>query len=131
MIKRKGDKLYVKWKGYLIVLLIEGLNWISVIPSIAVLLYKNGSVFSKPYEPFDPSSFALKSSFAVLKTKVDEYRLVPVPVDLSKLSDLVRNDAFKKTVYNKLVTKVNSTDTITFVLKTRIRKENSWYEWSC
>ena len=82
-------------------------------------------MFSKPYEPFDPSSFALKSSFAVLKTKVDEYRLVPVPVDLSKLSDLVRNDAFKKTVYNKLVTKVNSTDTITFVLKTRIRKENS------
>ena len=116
---------------HLIVLLIEGLNWISVIPSIAVSLYKNGSVFSKLYEPFDPSSFALKSNFVSLKTKVDKYKSVPVPVDLSKLSDVVKNDVFKKTVYNKSVAKVNSIDTSTFVLKTRIRKENSWYEWSC
>ena len=37
---------------------------------------------------------------------------MPVPVDLSKLSDVV-----KKIIYDKLVAKVNSTDTSAFVLK--------------
>ena len=32
--------------------------------------------------------------------KVDVDKLVPVPVDLSKLSDVVKNDAVKKDVYN-------------------------------
>ena len=36
---------------------------------------------------------------------------MPVPVDLSKLSDIVKNDVVKKTVYYKLVAKVNSIDT--------------------
>ena len=36
---------------------------------------------------------------------------MPVPVDLSKLSDVVKNDVVKKTVYDKLVAKVNSIDT--------------------
>ena len=40
--------------------------------------------------------------------------MVPVPVDLSKLSDLVKNDVVKKTVYDKLVAKVNSIDTSGF-----------------
>ena len=38
-----------------------------------------------------------------LKSKVDKLdndRLVPVPVDLSKLSDLVKNDIVEKDVYN-------------------------------
>ena len=38
-----------------------------------------------------------------LKNKVDKLnveKLVPVPVDLSKLSDVVRNDVVKKDVYN-------------------------------
>ena len=76
--------------------------------------------FSKQYEPFggdinvkidlsnyatkadiknishvDTSSFALKTNLASLKTEVDKSdidKLVPVPVDLSKLSDLVRHD---------------------------------------
>ena len=43
---------------------------------------------------------------------------MPVPVDLSKLSDVVKNDVVKKTVYDKLVAKVNSIDTSRFVLKT-------------
>ena len=43
---------------------------------------------------------------------------MPVPVDLSKLSDVVKNDVVKKTVYDKLVAKVNSIDTSGFVLKT-------------
>ena len=41
------------------------------------------------------------------------------PVDLSKLSDVVKNDIVKKTAYGKLVAKVNSIDTSAFVLKNR------------
>ena len=70
----------------------------------------------------DTSSFVLKSNLASLKTEVDKLdidKLVPAPVDLSKLSDLVKNDVVKKTVYDKLVTKVNSIDTSAFVLKTK------------
>ena len=82
--------------------------------------------FPKPYEPFggdinvkvdlsnyapkqdienishaDTSSFALKSNLASLKTEVDKLdidKLEPVPVDLSKLSDVVKNDIIKKAV---------------------------------
>ena len=42
----------------------------------------------------DTLSFALKKNLANLKTEVD--KLVPVPVDLSKLSDAVKNDVVKK-----------------------------------
>ena len=76
--------------------------------------------FPKPYEPFggdinvkvdlsnyatkadiknishvDTSGFALKTNLASLKTEVDKLdidKLIPVPVDLSKLSDVVNND---------------------------------------
>ena len=47
----------------------------------------------------DTSSFALKTNLAILKTEVDKldiYKLAPVPVDLSKLSDVVKNDGVKK-----------------------------------
>ena len=44
-------------------------------------------------------------------------KVVPVPGDLSKLSDVVKNDVVKKTLYDKLVAKVNSIDTSGFVLK--------------
>ena len=70
----------------------------------------------------DTSSFALKSNSASLKNEVDQLhidKLVSVPVDLSKLNDVVKNDAVKKNVYDKLVNKVNNTDTIGFVLKTK------------
>ena len=36
---------------------------------------------------------------------------MPIPVDLSKLCDVVKNNIVKKTVYNKLVAKVDNTDT--------------------
>ena len=42
---------------------------------------------------------------------------MPVPVDLSKLCDLVKNDV-KKPAYDEIVTKVNNVDTSGFVLKT-------------
>ena len=98
--------------------------------------------FPKPYEPFggdinvkvdlsncstktnikiisnfDTSSIALKSDLASLKTEVDKLdidKLVSVPVELSKLSDAVKYDVVKKTVYDKLVAKVNSIDTSRF-----------------
>ena len=101
---------------------------------ISVPLYKMSQFFLKPHEPFDgninvkvdlsnyptkadmknishvdTSSFALKTNLANLKTEVNKLdigKLVPVPVDLSKLSNVVKKD-----VYNKLVTKVNSIDT--------------------
>ena len=44
---------------------------------------------------------------------------MPVSVDLSKLSDVVKNDVVKKTVLDKLVAKVNNIDTTAFVLKTK------------
>ena len=48
---------------------------------------------------------------------------MPVPVDLSKLSDVVKNDVVKKTVYDKLVAKVNNNDTSGFVLKTEYDRD--------
>ena len=69
----------------------------------------------------DTSSFALKTNLANLKTEVDKLdidKLVPILVDLSKLSDVVKNNIVKKTVYNKLVANVDNIDTSNFVLKT-------------
>ena len=51
---------------------------------------------------------------------------MPIPADLSKVSNVVKNDVAKKTVYDKLVAKVDNIDTSDFVLKqywqNRIRK---------
>ena len=85
----------------------------------------------KNISQIDTSSFALKSNLASLKTEVDKLdidKLVPVPVDLSKLSDVVKNDVVKKTVYDKLVAKVNSIDTSGFVLKTKYDIDKSEIE---
>ena len=42
-----------------------------------------------------------------------------MPVDLSKLTNVVKNDVVKKTEYDKLVNKVNSIDISDFLLKTK------------
>ena len=112
--------------------------------------------FSKPYEPFgrdinvkvdlsnyatkadiknishvDTSSFALKTNLVNLKTEVDKLdidKLVPAPTDLSKLSNVVKNDVAKNDVYDKLVTKVNNIDTNRFVLKTKYDTDKSELE---
>ena len=85
---------------------------------------KMSQYFPKPYEPFgwdinvtvdlsnyatktdiknilhiDTSSFALKPNLTSLKPEIDKLdivKLVPHPVDLSKLSDAVKNDVVKK-----------------------------------
>ena len=49
----------------------------------------------------DTSRFALKTNLANVKTDVDKLdidKLIPIPVDLSKLSDVVKNDVAKKTI---------------------------------
>ena len=48
---------------------------------------------------FNTSSAVLKTNLASSKTEVEKLeseKLVPVPVDLSKLSDVVTNDVVKK-----------------------------------
>ena len=78
----------------------------------------------------DTSSFALKPNLASLKTEVDKLdidNLVSVPVDLNKLSDVVKN-VVKKAVYNKLVAKVNNINTSGFVLKTKYNTDKAGLE---
>ena len=79
----------------------------------------------------DVSSFASKTNLASLKTEVDKIdvdKLKAVPVDLAKLSNVVKNDAVKKTEYDKLVSKVNSIDTTDFVSQTKYEKDGSDFE---
>ena len=63
----------------------------------------------------DTSSFALKTNLGNLKTEVDKLDVdkLPVPTELSKLSN-VKNDVATKTLFDKLVTKVNNIDTSVF-----------------
>ena len=53
---------------------------------------------------------------------------MPVLVDLSKVSDVVKNDAAKKAVYDKLAVKVNNIDTSDFVLKTKYHTDKTELE---
>ena len=82
----------------------------------------------------DTSSFALKTNLARLKTEdidirqLDIDKLAPVPLDLSKLSDVVKNDFVKKAAYDKLVTIVNNIDTSEFVLKTKYQIDKAELE---
>ena len=79
----------------------------------------------------DTSSFALKTNLATLKTEVDKLdidKLVPVPTDLSKLSNVVKNDVVRKDVHDKLVTKVSNIDTSDFVLKTKYNTDKTELE---
>ena len=77
---------------------------------------------SKEATGIDTSNFALKSNLTSLKTEVDTIdtdKLQAVPVDLSKLSNVVKIEVVNKTVYHKLATKVNSIDTTGLILKTK------------
>ena len=79
----------------------------------------------------DVSSFVSKKDLASLKAEVDKIdvdKLKTVPVDLAKLSNVVKNDVVKKTEYDKLVSKVNSIDTTNFVSKTKYEKDGADFE---
>ena len=59
------------------------------------------------------SMLASKSDFATLKTKVDNLdvdKLKTVPADSSGLKNVLDNDVTKKTIYDKFVVKVKTTD---------------------
>ena len=110
-----------------------------IVALIKKTVYKLSQYFPQPFRCFggnmnvkvDFSNHATKtdlknvthvdtSSLASLKTEVDKSdinKLVPVPVDLSKLSDVVKIDVVKKAVFDKLVEKVNNNDTSGYVMK--------------
>ena len=59
----------------------------------------------------DVSSYATKTNLAALKSEVDKIdtdKLKTVPTDLSKLSNVVKNDVVKKTDYNTKVTSIEN-----------------------
>ena len=62
------------------------------------------------------SQYFLKP-FEALGGNINVDKLVPARVDLSKLSDVLKNDFVKKAVYDKFSEKVNNIDTSGFVLK--------------
>ena len=79
----------------------------------------------------DTSHFALKTNLASLKTEGDKLnieKLAAVLVDLSKLSDVVKNDIVKEALCDKLAPKVNKIDTSEFVLKTKFQTEKTELE---
>ena len=95
----------------------------------------------------DVSSFASKTNLAALKTevnKIDADKLKTVPVDLTKLSNVVKNEVVKKTDYSTKITsiepqiagltkntvdnladitKLKAVDTNNFVLKTKLASD--------
>ena len=95
----------------------------------------------------DVSSFASKTNLAALKTEVDKIdadKLKTVPVDLAKLSNVVKNEVVKKTDYSTKITSIESqiagltkntvdnladitklkaVDTNNFVLKTKLASD--------
>ena len=127
VIKRKGDKIYVKWKGYDI----SFNSWIDEASLIKKKIEKRTYKMSQYFPPFinsrekikveldlsnyatkddvknityvDVSSFASKTNLAALKTGVDKLdtdKLKTTPADITKLTNAVDNDLVKKTVYN-------------------------------
>ena len=74
----------------------------------------------------DTSSFALKTNLASIKNEVDKLdidKLAPAPVDVSKLSDVV-----KKAVYGKVAATVNNINTNDFVLKIKYQLDKAELE---
>ena len=86
----------------------------------------------------DVSSFASKTNLAALKTevdKIDAHKLKTTPIDLDRLSNLVKNDAVKKTDYNTKVTSIevqiagltkNTVDNLADITKLKAIDTNSF-----
>ena len=132
VIKRKGDKFYVKWKGYNNFFkswIDEKDMWANVKNELDLSNYVTKTDL-KNASGVDTSSFAKKTdsgnvrydvdeldidklkivpiNLSNLKSKLDKLdidNLVPVPFDLSKLW-YIKNDVVKETEYNKLVKKL-------------------------
>ena len=100
----------------------------------------------------DVSSFTSKTNLAALTTEVDKIdvdKLKTTPIDLDRLSNLVKNDVVKKTDYNAKVTsiegqiagitkntidnladitKLKAVDTSNFVLKTKLASDVTTFD---
>ena len=73
-------------------------------------------------EEFGAYKLTAKSDLASLNAEIDKAdadKWKTVPDDLSKLSNVVVNKVVKKTMCDKLVSKINNSDTSGFVLKTK------------
>ena len=134
VIRRKGDKLYIKWKrcnnsfnswtdkaglvqrkvkryfkmSQYYPLYKSSSNNIKVELDLANYVTKSDL---KNITHVDVSSFASKTNLAVLKTevaKIDTDKLKTTPIDLDRLSNLVKNDVVKKTDYNTKVTSIEA-----------------------
>ena len=109
--------------------------------------------FHKPYEPFggdidvkvdlsnyaikvdlknatgiDTSKLVAKFDLAILKAEVDKIdvdKIKTVPIDLSKLNNVVNNEVVKKTMYDKLFANVDDIDISGFVSKTKYDTDKS------
>ena len=125
VIRRKGDKLYVKWKDYdnLFNSCIDkkryykmsyyppyrsSRNNIKVELNLANYATKDDV---KNITHVDVSSFASKTNLAALKTEVDKIdadKLKTTPADLAKLTNAIEHDVVKKTEYNTKVTSIEA-----------------------
>ena len=86
----------------------------------------------------DVNSFASKTNLAALKTEVDKIdvdKLKATPIDLDRLSNLVKNDVIKKTDYNTKVTSIeaqiagltnNTVDNLANIIKLKAIDTNSF-----
>ena len=73
------------------------------------------NLISKTEKVVDTSKFAKQVDLASLKSDVDDLdidKLKAVPGDTYKVTNVIENDAIKKTVYNELVKKVYAFQTI-------------------
>ena len=95
IIKRKGNKLYVKWKGY------DNCfnSWINKKTNL--------------------------SSLKTEVDKLDIPKLKTVPTDFSKLTTEVQEDFTKKTDFNSLNTKVDKNETENDNLETKVNNNDS------
>ena len=91
-----------------------------IVGLIKKTLYKMSQYFPKPSESFggDTNVTVDLSNYATKDDIKNITKLTTVPVNLSKLSNVVKNDVVKKTVYDKLVAKVNNINTSGLVKKT-------------
>ena len=60
--------------------------------------------------------------------KLDIEKLIRISADLNKLNDAVKIDVGKRTIYDKLVAKLNNIDTSGFVLKTKYDTDSLNFE---
>ena len=86
----------------------------------------------------DVSSYATKTNLAALKSEVDKIdvrKLKAVPVDLAKLTNVVKNDVIKRTDYNTKVTSIetkiagltkNTSDNLAYITKLKVVDTNNF-----